>query len=227
MASARISKAGFCLAAFMLLCGGPLLAQETPGAPGTPGTPSNNQGTQTNPGTMPNPAGTMPGRSTTMPDNSNMSGMGNTSMEDKHFMKSAMEGDMAEIQLSELALQKSSNDQVKQFAQRMIDDHTKLDAQIKPMATQAGVEAPAELSAKHKAAVAKLQTLSGEQFDREYIKDMVNDHREVDQAFQSEGTAAKSPDLKSAVTQAEPIIAEHLRMAQDLEKSMKGKTSSM
>ena len=152
---------------------------------------------------------------------------GNASMEDKHFMRLAMEADMAEIQLSQLAQQKSSSDQVKQFAQRMVDDHTKLDAQMKPMAMQAGVDAPTDVSARHKAELAKLQALSGDKFDEEYVKAMVNDHREADQAFTSEETTAKSQDLKSAVTQAQPIIADHLRMAQDLEKSMKGKSPSM
>jgi putative membrane protein len=141
-------------------------------------------------------------------------------------MVSAMEGDMAEIQLARLAQQKASSSQVKEFAQRMIDDHTKLDAEMKPMAQQFGVEAPTDLSAKHKAVQSKLQGLSGDNFDQEYVKAMVSDHSEDDQAFLREQTMAKDPTLKNAVTQAEPIIAEHLRMAKDLEKSLKGKGSS-
>jgi putative membrane protein len=173
-----------------------------------------------------NPGG-MPGTSPSGMNDSMNGGAGKISADDKHFMKDAMEGDMAEIQLAKLAQQKASSDQVKQFAQRMIDDHTKLDAQMKPMAQQFGVEAPADLSSKHKSVQSKLQGLSGNQFDQEYIKAMVNDHREDDQAFLREQTTAKDPTLKSAVTQAEPIIADHLRMAQDIEKSMKGKGSSM
>src|SRR5205085_6568020 len=128
----------------------------------------------------PAPAGTMPGSSATgMQDNSSMTTpSGKVSADDKNFMKEAMEGDMAEIQLAQLAQQKASSDQVKQFAQRMIDDHTKLDAQMKPMAQQFGVDAPTELSVKHKAVQTKLQTLSGDKFDEEYVKAMVSDHRE-------------------------------------------------
>jgi putative membrane protein len=196
------------------------------GAPGSSGQ-NNTNPSGTNPGTMsPNSTGTMPGSSAGMNDNMS-GGAGKVSAEDKSFMKEAMEGDMAEIQLAKLAQQKASSDQVKQFAQRMIDDHTKLDAQMKPMAQQFGVEAPTDLSSKHKSVQSKLQGLSGNQFDQEYIKAMVNDHREDDQAFLREQTTAKDPTLKSAVTQAEPIIADHLRMAQDIEKSMKGKGSSM
>jgi putative membrane protein len=196
---------------------------------GSPGSqnPNSTPGS-TNPGSM--PGSNMPGRST-----SGMSGMNDTmsansgkiGAEDKQFMKTAMEGDMAEIQLAQLAQQKASSDQVKQFAQRMITDHTRMDAQMKPMAQQFGVEAPTQLDAKHKAVEAKLQALSGDQFDQEYIKAMVADHSEDDQAFIREEAAASSPDLKSAVTQAEPTIAEHLRMAQQIQKSMKSKSSSM
>jgi putative membrane protein len=164
----------------------------------------------------------MSGMNDTMSANS-----GKIGAEDKQFMKTAMEGDMAEIQLAQLAQQKASSDQVKQFAQRMITDHTKMDAQMKPMAQQFGVEAPTQLDAKHKAVEAKLQALSGDQFDQEYIKAMVADHSEDDQAFIREETAASNPDLKSTVTQAEPTIAEHLRMAQQIQKSMKSKSSSM
>ena len=235
MTSTRICKFALSCTASMLLCGAPLVAQTTMGAPGSP----SQNGTQApgTPGSQPNSTtggasdmggmstGGMRGSSATDMDNSSMSA-GKASMDDKHFMKEAMEGDMAEIQLAHLAQQKASSDQVKQFAQRMIDDHTKLDAQMKPMAQQLGVDAPTELSAKHKAVEAKLQGLSGAQFDQEYMKAMVNDHHEDDQAFLREENAAKDPTLKNAVSQAEPIIADHLRMAQDVEKSLKGKSSS-
>ena len=211
----------------MLLCAAPALAQDTMGAPGSSGQ-NNTNPSGTNPGTMtPNSTGTMPGSSASGMSDTMSGGAGKVTAEDKSFMKEAMEGDMAEIQLAKVAQQKASSDQVKQFAQRMIDDHTKLDAQMKPMAMQFGVEAPTDLSAKHKSVQSKLQGLSGNQFDQEYIKAMVNDHREDDQAFLREQTAAKDPTVKNAVTQAEPIIADHLRMAQDVEKSIKGKGSSM
>jgi len=61
---------------------------------------------------------------------------------------------------------------------------------------------------------------------REYIKAMVSDHSEDDQAFLHEENGAKDPTLKNAVSQAEPIIADHLRMAKDLDKSLKGKGGS-
>lgn len=233
MASTRISKAALGFAASLMLCTAPVVAQSTMGAPSgsqsTPGGQSNGSTSGASQGNMSgSSAGAMQGTSGTsgMQGSSGMAGeAGKLTAGDKHFMREALEGDMAEIQLAQLAQQKASSDQVKQFAQRMIDDHTKLDAQMKPMAQQFGVEAPAELSAKHKAVQSKLQNLSGEQFDRAYARAMVSDHREDDQAFLREGTNAKEPTLKNAVSQAEPIIADHLRMAQELEKSLNGKGS--
>ena len=61
---------------------------------------------------------------------------------DKAFVKKALEGSMAEVEMGKLALQKSSDDQVKQFAQRMVDDHSKMVDQLKPVAEQMGVKVP-------------------------------------------------------------------------------------
>jgi putative membrane protein len=229
MASTRMCKAALSFAASLALCGAPLYAQVGTSSPGSSQNPNGTSaGSTSGSGSMSgSSAGSMSGSSSAGSINDTMTAnSGKVSAEDKHFMKEAMEGDMAEIKLAQLAQQKASSDQVKQFAQRMIDDHTKLDAQMKPMAQQFGVEAPTDLSAKHKAVETKLQGLSGAQFDQEYMKAMVSDHREDDQAFQREQTQAKDTELKNAVSQAEPIIAEHLRMAQDAEKSLKGNGSN-
>ena len=77
---------------------------------------------------------------------------------------------MAEIQLGQLTLQKSNNDQVKQFAQHMIDDHTKLNDQMKPVAQQLGVDVPNQISKKDQKVMAKLQALSGPAYDQAYIR---------------------------------------------------------
>ena len=92
---------------------------------------------------------------------------------DKICVKKAMQGGIAEVQLGELTLQKSNNDQVKQFARKMIDDHTKLNEQMKPVAQQLRVEIPSEVSKKDKSLMSKMQALSGAAYDQAYIKDMV------------------------------------------------------
>ena len=125
---------------------------------------------------------------------------------------------MAEVQLGQLTLQKSSNDQVKQFAQRMIDDHTKLNEQMKPVAQQLGVTAPDQVSKKDRKTMAKLQALSGSAYDQAYIKDMVKDHKQDLSEFQMEASSGQDQTVKDAATQGSKVIAQHLQMAQQMAK---------
>ncbi len=154
-----------------------------------------------------------------------MNGMAQTQgsmndMGDKAFLKKAMQGSMAEVELGKLALSKSSNDQVKQFAQKMIDDHTKLNEQAKPVAQQTGVSVPDGPSKKDKAMMAKMQGLSGDAFDKAYIQDMVKDHKADDNDFKTEASSGQNPQIKDLASQGEPIIASHLQMVQQIAKSM-------
>ena len=85
---------------------------------------------------------------------------------DKKFVKEAMQGGMAEIQLGQVASQKAQSEDVKQFGQHMVDDHTKLNEQMKPIASQLGITPPTSLDNKHQAIATKLNGLSGEAFDK-------------------------------------------------------------
>jgi putative membrane protein len=134
---------------------------------------------------------------------------------DKIFVKKAMQGSIAEVQLGELTLQKSNNDQVKQFARKMIDDHTKLNEQMRPAAQQLGVEIPTEVSKKDKSLMSKMQALSGSAYDQAYIKEMVKDHKQDLSDFHME---ALNGHVKDPATQGSKIISEHLQMAQQLAK---------
>ena len=113
------------------------------------------------------PAGQTPGQNNPAMDSqmNSINAPGQPSPMDKMFVKKALQGGMAEVQLGQLTLQKSNNDQVKQFAQRMIDDHTKLGEQMKPVAQQLGVSDPNGVSKKDKSTMAKLQALSGPAYD--------------------------------------------------------------
>jgi putative membrane protein len=153
--------------------------------------------------------------------NPQMNGMqtnGQPSPVDTLFVKKALQGGLAEVQLGQLTLQKSNNDQVKQFAQKMIDDHTKLGDQMKPVAQQVGVAVPTEPSKKDKQTMAKLQALSGSAYDQAYIKDMVKDHKQDLSDFQMEASNGQDPAVKDAATQGSHVIAQHLQLAQQLAK---------
>ena len=134
---------------------------------------------------------------------------------DKMFVKKAMQGNIAEVQLGQLTLQKSNNDQVKQFARKMIDDHTKLNEQMRSVALQLSVEIPTEVSKKDKSLIGKMQALSGPAYDQAYIKEMVKDHKQDLSDFHME---ASNGHVKDVATQGSKIISEHLQMAQQLAK---------
>jgi putative membrane protein len=137
---------------------------------------------------------------------------------DRMFVKSAMQGGLAEVQLGQLTLQKSNNDQVKQFAQHMIDDHTKLNDEMKPVAQQLGVVVPTEVSKKDRNLMNKMQALSGPAYDQAYIKDMVKDHKNDLSEFQTEASSGQDQTVKDAAAQGSKVIAQHLQMAQQLAK---------
>jgi putative membrane protein len=141
---------------------------------------------------------------------------GQASQSDKHFVREALMGGMAEIQLGQLASQKGSADDVKQFGQKMVEDHTRLGEQMKGVAGQIGVTPPAGLSAKDQALKTRLEGLSGAQFDRAYIRAMVKDHENDLQAFKSEAANASSPAVKDAASQGEKVVSEHLNMIEQI-----------
>jgi putative membrane protein len=140
----------------------------------------------------------------------------NSQMQDKVFLHKAEAGGMAEIQFGQLAAQKGNSAEVKQFGQKMVDDHTKLNDEMKPIADQLGVMAPKHLNKADQAEYDKLSSLSGDAFDQEYIAAMVKDHRKDLHEFRMEESATSNPDLKAAISQAEPVISQHLNMIQGI-----------
>jgi putative membrane protein len=117
-----------------------------------------------------------------------------------------------------MTLQKSNNPQVKEFAQRMIDDHTKLNEQMKPVAQQLGLTPPDQVSKGDRKTMAKLQALSGSAYDQAYIRDMVKDHKQDLNEFQMEASSGQDQTVKDAASQGSKVIAQHLQMAQQMAK---------
>jgi putative membrane protein len=190
------------MAAAVLLCGGVGLAQVNQPGGGAPGQGPGQGPSQTNP-EMNSPMNNATGQTTAM---------------DKMFVAKAMQGGMAEVQLAQLTLQKSNDEQVKQFAQRMIDDHTRLNDQMKPVAQQLGVSVPDKVSKKDRTTMAKLQGLSGTAYDQAYIKDMVKDHKQDLSDFQTEASSGQDQTVKDAAAQGSKLIAQHLQLAEQLAK---------
>ena len=134
---------------------------------------------------------------------------------DSGFMTKAAQGGIAEVEMGRLALQHASNEKVKQFGQRMVDDHSNANDQLKQLASQKGVTLPTEVNAKQKSTINKLSQLSGSEFDRAYMADMVKDHHEDVAEFQHEANSGKDSDVKTFAGKVLPTLQDHLRMAED------------
>jgi putative membrane protein len=135
---------------------------------------------------------------------------------DRAFVMEAARGGMAEVELGKLAADKAASADVKQFGQRMVDDHSKANDELKAWASQKNVTLPADMDAKQKALHHRLSGLSGAAFDRAYMNDMVADHNHDVAAFTRESKMAKDADLKAWAGKTLPTLQEHQKMAKDI-----------
>ncbi len=144
--------------------------------------------------------------------------MGTTAQEmrDKMFLRKAAAGGLAEVQLGQLAAQKSQSPEVKAFGEKMVADHTALNEEIKPIADSMGVMLPKKITKEDQAELDKLNALSGADFDTEYLTFMVKDHHADLREFREEARSATDPTLQEAVTKGEKVIREHTRMVDKL-----------
>lgn len=146
---------------------------------------------------------------------------------DKQFIMTASQGDLTEITLSKLALTKSSNPQVKAYAQKMIHDHTELEAKMKPFAEQMSVPPATALNPEHQQLLDQLQGLSGADFDKQYMSDMDTSHHSTLDAFKSELSTTTDAQLKPTVAKGEKVVAQHTMMADKLSKKLGGTSQGM
>jgi putative membrane protein len=154
------------------------------------------------------------------------SGSTNLSRSDRKFIEEAAKGGMAEVQLGKLAAEKAANPQVKQFGQRMADDHGKANSQLQQLASTKNVSLPQDMDRSQQREYDRLQKLSGAQFDREYIKHMVSDHKKDVKEFQKTAKSAKDPDVKNFAQTTLPTLEDHLRQAQSDEAAVKSSGNS-
>ncbi|KQV33818.1 DUF4142 domain-containing protein [Massilia sp. Root335] len=148
------------------------------------------------------------------------------SASDEKILKDMAMADMAEVEGGKLAQSKSQNGDVKSFAQQMIDDHTSNLNDVKALAQARGVTLPTEPDAKHKAMAAKLEKMSGDAFDKAYMKQAgVQDHKAVHAKLMAAAKKAKDPELKALVEKTEPVVAQHLKSAEQMPMAKSGTTS--
>ncbi|KAF3886989.1 MULTISPECIES: DUF4142 domain-containing protein [Nostocales] len=130
------------------------------------------------------------------------------------FVIDAFQGGTAEIELGKQALQKSTNPKVKEFAQQMIEEHTKTHEKLLQLLNSRAIAPPTTLGFKYETIAAHLQQLSGTSFDEPYINEMgVNRHLDAIATFQRERTVGKDPDFKAFASKGLQTARNHFQMA--------------
>jgi putative membrane protein len=136
------------------------------------------------------------------------------------FAAPAAQGGMTEVELGRLALQRAADSSVREFGQRMVTDHTAANAEFKSLAARKNIQLPSEVSSDQKSMIEQLSKLSGAEFDKKYMSDMVKDHEEDVKDFQTQANEGTDPDIKAFAAKTLPILQGHLQMARDAAKKV-------
>jgi putative membrane protein len=138
----------------------------------------------------------------------------NESAMEQSFLQQAAEGQQAEIALGKLAKQKASSEQVREFGERMIQDHQKASNEVQQLASKEGIQVSPKLNEKHKHKQQDFARLSGKAFDRAYMEYMLRDHAKEVNEFEQNAKLLKDPQVKTWASATLPILKEHLQKAE-------------
>jgi putative membrane protein len=174
------------------------------------------------PATMPPIPSTQPSNPNQQPpnpgtqDSAGAPGMTGQMMRDKLFLRTAVEANLLQVKLGQLAAQKGSATDVKDLGQKMATDHAEINADLGTVADADGVMVPKKITKEDQATYDKLNGLSGTAFDTAYITLMVNDHHQDLRDYRQEFITATDPTLKDAVMKSAKVIREHTMMVDKL-----------
>jgi len=140
---------------------------------------------------------------------------------DAAMLKDIAQANIAEVESGKIALDKSSDAEIKKFAKMMVDDHSKGLSDVKTLAAAKGTELPDGPDAKHKAVALEFKALSGGVFDSRYVKQAgVGDHEATEKLLKKTQSEAKDADLKALAGKMLPVVQTHLQHARTLEAGM-------
>ena len=140
---------------------------------------------------------------------------------DKNFVEKAALGGMMEVEAGKIAVEKATNPDVKAFGQKMIDDHSKVNETLKTLAGSKNMTLPAMMSESQQKDLNDLREKSGADFDKAYVKMMVNDHKDDVDDFQKAVDKLNDGDLKNFAINTLPTLQKHLASIQEIETKMK------
>ena len=138
---------------------------------------------------------------------------------DQNIVMQIALGNMAEIAMAKIALGKGQSEEVKTYAQQMIDDHTTALGVVQQLATARGLSMPADIDKAHKAMASKLDAKSGEAFDKAYMaQGGIADHQKMHSMLAGAEKKAKDPDVKALATKILPTVDQHLKAARQMRR---------
>jgi putative membrane protein len=167
-----------------------------------------------------NPAGNDPATRESAPG---VPAPGQTNVTDRLFVRLLAVGGAAEVDAAQLAMQKAHNAAVKEFAQRMADDHGKANSRLSTLAKQANIPLPAELDPAQKAMRERLERADRTQFDLLYMQGQLIDHQKTVQLLQWEIGSGENGDIQRFASETLPTVFGHLQMTQDILSQLFGR----
>jgi len=141
--------------------------------------------------------------------------------DDQDFVLKASAAGLAEVNMGRLAGKRAHEAAVKEFAEKMVTDHSKANKELLELAERKKFKVAARMDDKHQAHNEKLLRLEGEAFDRAYMAGQVKDHEEAVTLFEKQSTSGKDEDLRSWAKKTLPTLKEHLKMAKEARDKVK------
>ncbi|SNC77238.1 putative membrane protein [Hymenobacter gelipurpurascens] len=142
---------------------------------------------------------------------------------DAEFMAKAASGGMLEVQLGQAVAAKGTTSEGKEFANMMVKDHTKANAELKALAAKKNITLPATLGDDHQKVLKDVTEEKGTEMDKEYLKEMVKDHEEDVKEFTKASVKASDPEIKAFATKQVPVLQHHLEMAQKMSTALESR----
>lgn len=147
-------------------------------------------------------------------------GTSGTSIGDRNFVEDMAADGQAEVALGQLAQQKATSPEVKEFGEMMVRDHTKAGQELKSIAAKHSIELKADLNDDSKDLRERLAKLSGNEFDREYIKAMVDDHEKAVDDVKEKAEKSDNPEIKQWASKTLPTLEQHLERARQINNTI-------
>ena len=165
-----------------------------------------------------NPAGAMPGTQS----QSGLPASNQPNVADRNFARAAASGGLSEVELGRLADHKGQSSELRSFGQRMVDDHSQTNNQLKELAAAANVPLPNVPGPEGQAMRERLDKMQGDAFDRDYIQGQISAHQQTVQLFEYEIGSGQDAQLKNFAAQTLPVLMRHLEIAQDINARLTG-----